>query len=95
MIPSPLAILEGATVAEQLTEAQVIVLAHIGEAPRQISRMSEPFRQRAIDLGMMEPPLVDVDGDWAFVTVAGSMRIHNCFAAGRQALDQNGGGPDV
>ena len=76
---------------EKLTEAQLIVLAQINNAPRRISQMSEPFRQRAIDLGMMEPPLVDVDGDWAFVTVAGSMRIHNCFAAGRQALDQNGG----
>lgn len=66
--------------AERLTEAQVIVLAHIGEAPRQISRMSEPFRQRAIDLGMMEPPLVDVDGDWVSATAAGSTEIARIFA---------------
>lgn len=66
--------------AERLTEAQVIVLAHIGEAPRRISRMSEPFRQRAIDLGMMEPPLVDVDGDWVSATVAGIMEIARILA---------------
>lgn len=30
--------------------------------------ISEPMRQRIIDLGMMEPPLVDVDGDCVFLT---------------------------
>ena len=70
-----------------LTDAHIIVLRHIAE-PRvdmfsgrvnqlDIRKLSEPYRQRAIDLGMMEPPLVDIDGDFLFVT-----------AAGRAALEQ-------
>ena len=65
----------------RLTEAQRIVLAHIAE-PRvdmfsgrinqlDIRRLSEPYRQAAIHLGMIEPPLVDIDGDFLFVTDAG------------------------
>lgn len=33
--------------------------------------IGEPMRQRIIDLGMMEPPLVDVDADKVFLTEAG------------------------
>ena len=36
-----------------------------------LSRINEPTRQRIIDLGMMEPPLVDADGDYVFITPAG------------------------
>lgn len=78
--------------SKKLTEAQVIVLARINDAPRRISRMSEPYRQRAIDLGMMEPPLVEVDGDWVSVTVAGSMEIAGYFA-GRAVLEHGGEKP--
>jgi hypothetical protein len=64
-----------------VTEAQIIVLRHIAE-PRvdmltgrinqiDIRKISEPYRQRAIDLGMMEPPLVEIDGDFLSITDAG------------------------
>lgn len=64
-----------------MTEAQIIVLRHIAE-PRvdmltgrinqiDIRRISEPYRQRAIDLGMMDPPLVEIDGDFLRITDAG------------------------
>jgi hypothetical protein len=33
--------------------------------------ISEPMRQALIDLAMMEPALVDVDGGRVFLTVAG------------------------
>lgn len=29
-----------------------------------LSRIAEPTRQRLIDLAMMEPPLIDTDGDF-------------------------------
>lgn len=63
-----------------LSDAHLIVLAHINQHPRQISRMSEPYRQRTIDLAMMEPALVDADGDWAIATIAGNMMIADAFA---------------
>lgn len=36
-----------------------------------IRKISEPHRQRLIDLGMMEPPLVDIDADQIYITEAG------------------------
>jgi hypothetical protein len=65
----------------ELSPAQVIVLRHIAE-PRvdmltgrinqiDIRKISEPYRQTAIDLGMHEPPLVDIDGDFLFISPAG------------------------
>ena len=36
----------------RLSEAQRIVLSHIAGAPVDIRRVSEPYRQRAIDLGI-------------------------------------------
>jgi hypothetical protein len=36
-----------------------------------LREISEPMRQRIIDLGMMEPALVDVEGDRVFLTPAG------------------------
>lgn len=75
------------TRAVKLSEAQMMVLAHIAE-PRvdmltgrmnqlDIRRLSEPYRQRAIDLAMHEPPLVDIDGDFLFVTDAGRLALRD------------------
>lgn len=36
-----------------------------------LRHVSEPLRQRLIDLAMLEPPLVDVDADRVFITAAG------------------------
>lgn len=36
-----------------------------------LSRISESMRQRFIDLAMMEPPLVDADGDFVSLLPAG------------------------
>lgn len=57
----------------KLSEAQVIVLRDIAGTKngRDIRSLCEPYRQKAIDLGMMEPPLVDINGDWLFATPAG------------------------
>ena len=62
---------------DKVSDIQHIVLRHIGEqclkgaGAVDIRTISEPYRQRAIDLGMMEPPLVDIEGDFLFVTYAG------------------------
>lgn len=48
------------------------VLRHINQVgAADLRHMSEPMRQRVIDLGMLDPPLVDVDADRVFVTDAG------------------------
>ena len=48
------------------------VLEHIAEVGKlDLRRISEPMRQRLIDLAMEEPPLVDVDADRVFLTEAG------------------------
>lgn len=36
-----------------------------------LREVREAWRQKAIDLGTMEPPLVDVDGDMVSITDAG------------------------
>lgn len=54
-----------------LTEAQHIVLRHVAVARPHIQLVSESFRQTVIDLGMMEPPLVDIGGDFLLITPAG------------------------
>lgn len=47
-------------------------LAHVAAAERvDLREISEPMRQRIIDLGMMEPPLVDVNADQVYLTDAG------------------------
>ena len=56
----------------KLTDAQFVVLKHIvDEAVVDITAVSEPFRQRAIDLGMMDPPLVDMDAHFIHATPDG------------------------
>lgn len=48
------------------------VLRHlIDHGPLDLRKISEPMRQRLIDLAMMEPPLVDADADRVFATDAG------------------------
>lgn len=52
------------------------VLHHIDlVGVRDIREVSEPLRQRIIDLGMMEPPLVDIDADRIYVTEAGRVKL--------------------
>lgn len=43
-----------------------------------IRAISEPYRQRMIDLGMMEPPLVQVDADRVSLTDAGRQTLQEC-----------------
>lgn len=40
-----------------------------------LTTVSEPMRQRIIDLGMMEPPLIDMDGPRVVMTLAGIREI--------------------
>lgn len=55
-----------------LSEMHAIVLQHIAALGRvDIRQISESYRQKAIDLGMMEPPLVNIDADQMRVTDAG------------------------
>ena len=57
----------------------VMVLKDIAERRGvDIRKVSEPYRQRIIDLGMMEPPLVQIDADRVSLT-----------ADGRSALKQH------
>lgn len=37
-----------------------------------LREVGEAYRQRLIDLGMQEPPLVDVDGERVKITAAGA-----------------------
>lgn len=48
-------------------------LAQVGYVD--LRKISEPTRQRLIDLGMMEPPLVDVDADRVSLTEAGKSAV--------------------
>lgn len=48
------------------------ILEHLLEVGSvDLRNISEPMRQRLIDLGMEEPPLVDVDADRVSLTPAG------------------------
>jgi hypothetical protein len=70
-----------------LTPIQHAALMHVACRPidRITGRMqsvdlddiSEPMRQRLIDLAMMEPPLVDVDGPLVYATDAGIKAVKN------------------
>lgn len=48
-----------------------------------LDEISEPMRQRIIDLAMMEPPLVDLDGPRVFLTGCGYIKL-NAIRAGRR-----------
>lgn len=56
-------------------------LAAVGQVD--LRKISEPLRQRLIDLAMMKPALVDVDADRVFLTEAGK----------RHAAEQTEGKP--
>lgn len=68
-----------------LTAMQRVVLQHVAETEAgalrkhkiDIRSVSENYRQRAIDLGMMEPPLIDIDGDYLFITEAGRRALQS------------------
>lgn len=52
------------------------VLEHLAEVGTvDLRKISEPMRQRLIDLGMEDPPLVDVDADRVFLTDAGRAAV--------------------
>jgi hypothetical protein len=46
-----------------------------------LRKISEPYRQKAIDLGMMEPPLIDVRGDFLIPTSAGVRIVSDSYRA--------------
>lgn len=48
-------------------------MKHFG--PIQLSGCSEPMRQCLINLGMQEPPMVDVDENWVYLTEAGRTSV--------------------
>lgn len=45
-----------------------------------LREISEPMRQAIIDLGMMEPPLVEVDADQVFLNGHGHQYLHELDA---------------
>lgn len=55
----------------RLTTAHRMVLSLIRDRTPHIDKVSEAFRQKAIDLAMMEPPLVETDGPRLTITDAG------------------------
>jgi len=44
------------------------LLQYVANADVDLRKISEPTRQRLIDMAMTEPPLVDVDADRVFLT---------------------------
>jgi hypothetical protein len=46
-----------------------------------LREISEPMRQRIIDLAMMEPPLIEVDGPRVFLTGHGYIKYREFSAA--------------
>lgn len=59
-----------------LSDMHMIVLRHIhrnGEVD--LREVSEPMRQKIIDLGMNEPPLINVRGDLIACTACGRATV--------------------
>lgn len=69
----------------KISEAHVMALQFVERGTVDLRRISEPTRQKVIDLGMMEPPLVDVDADRVFITRAGRLALQE-----RQDSDSTG-----
>jgi hypothetical protein len=67
-----------------LTPAHLIALSHVSDIGADLRKISEPHRQKIIDLGMMEPPLIAVDADKVFVTDAGRAVLRNVAAPGAE-----------
>lgn len=54
------------------------VLEHLAEVKvLDLRKISEPMRQRLIDLAMEDPQLVDVDADRVYLTDAGHAALNN------------------
>jgi hypothetical protein len=68
-----------------VTDIQAIALRHVAEGNLDLRKISEPMRQRIIDLGMMDPPLVEVDADRVLLTRDG-WRHHQCLQAAQQSF---------
>lgn len=61
-----------------LTDMQAIVLSRVFHRQMDDLRdLGERGREVVIDLGMMEPPLVDVRADEVFITDAGREALHH------------------
>lgn len=55
---------------------RIILLQHLASVGSlDLREISEPTRQRLVDLAMTEPALVDVDADPVFLTVAGESAL--------------------
>lgn len=54
-----------------LSQMEWIVLDLVRSRGCDLRKISEPFRQAVITLGVAEPPLLDVTADHAWITEAG------------------------
>ena len=59
------------TEGKRLSVSHRLVLSKIVRTGLYLREINEGTRQRVIDLGMLEPPLVEVDGDLVTATEAG------------------------
>lgn len=53
------------------------ILRELSQRVLDLRHVSEPMRQRLIDLAMCEPPLVDVDADRVYLTNAGRVALQD------------------
>lgn len=61
----------------ELSVPHLLVLADIrARRWKDIREVGERYRQKVVDLGMMEPPLVDIQGDYLEITVAGRAELN-------------------
>lgn len=58
-----------------MTQMQEMALGMAAANRVDIRKIAEPTRQRFIDLAMMEPPMVDMDGPWIFITEVGRVAL--------------------
>ena len=68
----------------KLTMWHRTVLRAAAEHPIVLNEISEPMREKLIDLAMMEPPLVDTDGPRVFATPAGRALLEDGDSEGNQ-----------
>jgi hypothetical protein len=53
-----------------VVDVETTLLKWVGEGRVRLSKISEPLRQRVIDMAMRDVALVDTDGDWVTLTLA-------------------------
>lgn len=58
-----------------LKPIEIAILRHVEQQGCDLRKVSDQWRQRLIDLGMREPPLVDVLADQVFITEHGREAI--------------------